>query len=259
MKEYKRIIRTMIVDDEPHAREELEYLLLQHSDVQVVYRTGNSREILQAVEQHQPHIVFLDVRMPGVDGLQAAEKILESQYSPLIVFATAHEEFAVRAFEINAVDYLLKPFSGKRVDRCIERIRALLSSVVAVDQRKLDAMINFISSVNPRKRLAIELNGKAVIIDEKDVVLAYCSDGQLVIHTREKRFVSNMTLQELQLKLDDTMFFRSHRAYLVNVERIREVIPWFNGTYNLILEEIPNMEIPVSRQHAPKLKKLFEL
>lgn len=255
----KRVIRAMIVDDEQHAREELEYLLLQHDNVQVVYQTGNSKEVLAAIEQHQPHLIFLDIRMPGIDGLQTAERILESQYSPLIVFATAHEEFAVKAFEINAVDYLLKPFSAKRVNRCIERIRSLLGSVVEIDQRKLDTMISFIASVNPRRRLAIELNGKSVIIDEKDLVLAYCSEGQLVIHTQDKRFISNMTLQDLQLKLDDTLFFRSHRAYLINVEKIREVIPWFNGTYNLVLEGLPNMEIPVSRQHAPKLKKMFEL
>lgn len=255
----KRIIRAMIVDDEQHAREELEYLLLQHDDVRVVYQTGNSKEILAMIEQYQPHLVFLDIRMPGIDGLQAAEKVLESQYAPLIVFATAHEEFAVKAFEINAVDYLLKPFSGKRVNRCLERIRALLDSSVEIDQRKLEAMISFISSVNPRRRIAIELNGKSVIIDEKDIVLAYCSEGQLVIHAQDKRFVSNMSLLDLQSKLDDALFFRSHRAYLINVEKIREVIPWFNGTYNLILEGLPNMEIPVSRQHAPKLKKMFEL
>lgn len=255
----KRVIRAIIIDDEQHAREELEYLLLQHDGVQVVYQTGNSKEVLAAIEQYQPHLVFLDVRMPGIDGLQTAERILESQYSPLIVFATAHEEFAVKAFEINAVDYLLKPFSAKRVNRCIERIRTLLGGVVQVDQRRLDAMISFIASVNPRRRLAIELNGKSVIIDEKDLVLAYCSEGQLVIHAQDKRFISNMTLQDLQLKLDDTLFFRSHRAYLINVEKIREVIPWFNGTYNLVLEGLPNMEIPVSRQHAPKLKKMFEL
>lgn len=252
-------IRAILIDDEPHARVELEYLLLQHNDVQVVYKTGNPREVLQAIEQHNPHIVFLDVRMPGLDGLQAAERILDSQYSPLIVFATAHEEFAVKAFEVNAVDYLLKPFSAKRVTRCIERIRELLNDSLEVDQRKMDALMSFITTAPPRRKIAIEFNGKAAIIDEKDVVLAYCSDGQLIIHTKEKSYISNMSLQDLQHKLDDRLFFRSHRAYLVNIERIREVIPWFNGTYNLILEGLPNMEIPVSRQHSSKLKKMFDL
>lgn len=252
-------IRALIVDDEPHARAELSYLLHQHKDIEVVYKTGNSKEIMNMVEKYQPHLVFLDIRMPGIDGLQAAEKIAESQFSPLIVFATAYEEFAVKAFEVNAVDYLLKPFSAKRVDRCIERVRTLLSSAMEIDQRKLDVFMNLINASAPRRKLAIESNGKAVIIDEKDVTMAYCSDGHLVIHTKEKRYTSNMTLQELQLKLDEKLFFRSHRAYLINIERIKEVIPWFNGTYNVILEGLPNIEVPVSRQNSPQLKKMFDL
>ena len=254
-----KIIRAMIVDDEPHAREELEYLLLQNDDVEVVYKTGNPKDVLRALETVKPHLVFLDIRMPGIDGMQTAEKIAESEFSPLIVFATAHEEFAVKAFEVNAADYLLKPFSAKRVNQCIERIRAQLVDAVEVDHRDLETLVQMINGSNPLKKLAVEFNGKVSIIDEKDVALAYCSEGQLVIHTTDRRLTSNMSLQDLQLKLDDKLFFRSHRAYLVNIEKVREIIPWFNGTYNLILDGLPNFEVPVSRQQSPKLKKLFGL
>jgi len=119
--------------------------------------------------------------------------------------------------------------------------------------------VRLVSSGNSFNKLAIETNGKVIIIDAKDVTLAYCSDGQLVIHAANKRFISNMSLHDLQQKLDDKSFFRSHRAYLVNIEKIREIIPWFNGTYNLILEGLNDIEIPVSRQQSPKLKKLFDL
>ncbi|MCX7779828.1 MAG: LytTR family transcriptional regulator DNA-binding domain-containing protein [Negativicutes bacterium] len=248
-------IRTIIVDDETHARTELQYLLEQHADVQIVCQSANVKDALPAIERLQPHLVFLDIRMPGMDGMQAAEKIMENVRPPLLVFATAHEEFAVKAFELNAVDYLLKPFSAKRVDRCIGRVRSLLADAAQIDRQKFEP----VNRPVPQRKLAIEVNGKAMILNMKDIVLAYCSDGQLTINTTEKTYVTNMTLQDLQLKLDEELFFRSHRAYLVNVEKIREVIPWFNGTYNLVLEGMPDKEIPVSRQNSPQLKKMFGL
>ncbi|MDD4602113.1 Sensory transduction protein LytR [bioreactor metagenome] len=246
-------IRAMIVDDEEHARNELKYLLEENGDVDIVGQTSNCHDALKVIDTLRPHLVFLDIEMPGMNGLKAAERIVTAEFPPLIVFATAHEEFAAKAFEVDAVDYLLKPFSSKRVARCIKRVRNLLSSSLHVAYLKNP---NYHQS---KQKLAIENNGKAIIIDIKDITLACCCDGQIAIYANDKIYHSNMTLHDLQKRLEQQAFFRSHRSYLVNIGKIKEVIPWFNGTYNLILEGLPSMEIPVSRQQACSLKRIFDL
>jgi DNA-binding LytR/AlgR family response regulator len=250
-------IRAMIVDDEEPARSELKYLLQQYPDVIIVCEAGCYQEAVTAINRCHPHLVFLDVDMPGMNGIFLAEKILENQ-DPLIVFATAHEEFAVKAFELNAVDYLLKPFSPLRIARCIDKVRNLLLAREPVKLRQEDDGSAGIEHCC-RQKFAFEQNGKAQVINIKDIVAACSSDGQVTVFTTHKVYQVNITLQELQSRLNDEHFFRSHRGFLVNVEAIREIIPWFNGAYNLILEGLPNMEIPVSRQQVPKLKKLFSL
>lgn len=249
-------IRVLIVDDEQHARDELKYLLGQHPDVTVVGEADNCFDALIHVQKHHPHLVFLDIEMPLMTGIQAAEKIMENNLPPLVVFATAHEEFALKAFDLNAVDYLLKPFSEKRVKQCISRVRSLLQSSAMI-QKQTDENENKNQPI--RKKLAIEHNGKVKIIDANDILMACCSDGQLSIYTPHETHETNMTLQELQNRLEGNNFFRSHRAYLVNLDKVREVVPWFNGTYNLIIDKLSNIEVPVSRQQASKLKRIFGL
>ncbi len=249
------IIRAMIIDDEEPARSEIKFLLEQHPDICVVCEASNYQEAMAGVRQSRPHLIFLDIEMPGVNGVNIAEKIQEI-LQPLVVFATAHEEFAIKAFELNAVDYLLKPFSPGRVAQCIEKVRSLLTarSPVTVNSSPANAVAGCY-----RQKLAVEQNGKAQIINTTDIIAAGSSEGQVTIYSVPKTYQVNMTLQDLQARLDENQFFRSHRGYLVNIEKIREVIPWFNGTYNLVMDGLAGMEIPVSRQQAPKLRKLFGL
>lgn len=246
------LIRTMVVDDEEPARSEIKYLLQQHEDVCIVCEAANYQEAMAGIRQSRPHLVILDIEMPGMNGIDIAEKIGEIM-QPLIVFATAHEEFALKAFELNAVDYLLKPFSAKRVAQCIDKVRGLLTarSPVAVGGR---AQI-----IACRQKLAVEQGGKNQIISTSDILAVSSSEGQVTIFTPQKNYQTNMTLQDLQARLDENQFFRSHRSYLVNIEKITEVIPWFNGTYNLVVDGLAGCEIPVSRQQAPKLRKMFGL
>ena len=251
-----QIIRAMVIDDEEPARSEIRYLLEQHDDVCIVYETGHYQDALAALRQTRPHLVFLDIEMPGMNGIILAEKIQEV-LQPLIVFATAHEEFAHKAFELNAADYLLKPFAPKRVAQCIDKVRVLLSARAPVPVSGKAGESG--SPAACRQKLAVEQNGKAQIINTADIIAASSSEGQVTIYSVPKTFQVNITLQDLQAKLDENQFFRSHRGYLVNIEKIREVIPWFNGTYNLVLDGLTGIEIPVSRQQAPKLKKIFGL
>ncbi|SDD38436.1 LytR/AlgR family response regulator transcription factor [Sporomusa acidovorans] len=249
------IIRVIIVDDEEPARSELRFLLEQFEEVEIVGEFSSGEAALKAITSLRPHLIFVDIEMPGISGLQTAEKMKIAETFPLVVFATAHEEFAVKAFELNAADYLLKPFSSKRVAKCIDKVRTRLAEAEQALIKKQDTDLAGRYSL---QKLAIEYNGKAVVIASKDIIAAYCTEGQLLIRTADKCYYSNMPLQDLQSRLDDRLFFRTHRAYLVNIEKIREIIPWFNGTYNLILEGLDE-EIPVSRQQVSKLKKLFGL
>ena len=254
MADQARILRVMIVDDEEPSRSELRYLLEQLQDIEIIGEFSSGEAAIKAFASLRPHLIFMDIEMAGINGIQTAEKMNIGPVLPLLVFATAHEEFAVKAFELNAVDYLLKPFSAKRVGKCIEKVRLLLSDSVPADARKRETG----QPAYSLHKLAIEHNGKASVIDTKDIVAAYCTEGQLSIRTADKCYYTNMPLQDLQSRLDERLFFRTHRAYLVNIEKIREIIPWFNGTYNLLLDGFPE-EIPVSRQQVPKLKKLFGL
>lgn len=248
-------IRVMIVDDEEPARSELKYLLEQFQEVEIVGEFSNGEAAINAVPALNPHLAFMDIEMAGLNGLQTAEKLSITNIVPLVVFATAHEEFAVKAFELDAIDYLLKPFSEKRVAKCIEKVRTLLSESMPTNSKKRDSSLPAPYSL---QKLALEHNGKAFVIDTKDIIAVYCTEGQLSIRTAGRCYYSNMSLQDLQSRLDERLFFRTHRAYLVNIEKIREIIPWFNGTYNLILEGLAE-EVPVSRQQVPKLKKMFGL
>lgn len=250
------LIRAVIVDDEAPARSELRYLLEQHPDLCVVSEAANSQEALAAVRQSSPHLVFLDVEMPGASGVEIAEQILETR-QPLLVFATAHEEFALKAFELNAVDYLLKPISPRRLEQCVDRVRNLLAARSTITGRPDIAARE--SAAPPRNKLAIEHGGKTAIICVHDIIAASSAEGQVNIYTPGKVYHAAMTLQELQGRLDETLFFRSHRGCIVNLEKIREVVPWFNGAYNLVLEGLSGVDFPVSRQQAPKLRKIFNL
>ncbi len=256
MVDQSRNIRVMIVDDEEPARSELRFLLENLREVEIVGEFSSGEATIKAIPSLNPHLIFLDIEMAGLNGIQTAEKINPNHIVPLLVFATAHEEFAVKAFELNAVDYLLKPFSAKRVAKCIEKVQVLLQEAMQPSPKKRETDLPAPSYT--LRKLAIEHNGKASVIDTKDIIAAYCNEGQLSIRTSDKCYYSNMPLQDLHSRLDERLFFRTHRAYLVNIEKIREIIPWFNGTYNLILEGLTE-EIPVSRQQVPKLKKIFGL
>lgn len=258
MNKDSRKIRVIIIDDEIHARDELQYLLEQDTEVSVINKFCSYQEALDAVQNGKPHLIFMDIEMPGISGIKAAEEIMEMDRPPLVVFATAHEEFALKAFELDAVDYLLKPFSAKRVAKSINRVRRLMDQSSVVELKKNRTMDTPTGQIYNKTKLAIEYNAKATIVDTSYIIMACYCEGQLKIYTPEQKYQCNMTLQDLQARLDDRYFFRSHRAYIVNIEKVREIIPWFNGTYNLIMDGL-SIEVPVSRQQAPKLKKIFGL
>lgn len=241
-------IRIMIAEDERLAREELIYLLQQEPDVELLPYATNGRELLEMVEQHEPDVVFLDIKMPELEGAQAARMLASRKHQPLIVFSTAYEEFAVDAFKLHAVDYLLKPTEPKRLKETLERVRERLSKSKGTEPHSVK-----------RTKLLVEENSRLVVIDPATIIYAVREERFVQISTQTQTFTTRMTLTQLEEKLVNAYdFFRTHKSYLVNLQYVSELEPWFNGAYNLIVKGNGHIRIPVSRTAVKDLLKRLE-
>jgi two-component system response regulator LytT len=290
------MIRALIVDDEQLAREELEYLLRRADDVQVVAQGKNGVEAVELIRTHQPDVVFLDVQMPGLDGFAVLKKLLDKgRKTPLpnIVFATAFDKYAVRAFEVNAVDYLLKPFEEARVRQTLEKIRSRLADALgnvgaagamaannpiavpgdtgavpsttssAVDER-LNALVRLLEhrqvSAKTAAKVVLRVGGRLLLVEQRDICFASIEEGTISVVTPSIEGHSNCrTLEELLDLLDPELFWRAHRSFVVNIHRIQEVVPWFKSSYQLRMDDRRHTEIPVSRGQTKRLRELFNL
>ncbi|MEO7004723.1 MAG: response regulator [Acidobacteriaceae bacterium] len=283
-------IRALIVDDEQLARQELEYLLRQAGDVQIVAQGKNGVEAVELIRTHQPDVVFLDVQMPGLDGFAVLKKLLDkSRKMPLpnIVFATAFDKYAVRAFEVNAVDYLLKPFEEARVRRTLQKIQTRLAeasagalavsdaaAVPSAGQRepgsngmddRLDALVRLLehqqTSAKPlAPRVVLRVGGRLLLVEQRDICFASIEEGTISVVTPTLEGHSNCrTLEDLLNLLDPEIFWRAHRSFVVNIHRIQEVVPWFKSSYQLRMDDRRHTEIPVSRAQTKRLRELFNL
>lgn len=322
-------ITALIIDDEPLARQELKYLLDRAGGVSVLAQGSNGIEAVELIRTHRPEVVFLDVRMPGLDGFAVLRKLLATDRRfrlPEVVFATAFDQYAVKAFEVNAVDYLLKPFDSKRLTRTLDKLRARLRPVEDDDvegdtgfqgvaagpgverlgpvearlsqtsdvgvrseldpmaqissrarfwdvaQAKLDALLKMVeeqaaggapagSGASARSgRVVVRAGSRLLLVDQKDVCFASIEEGRITVVTKNLEGDSNVrTLEELADQLDPAQFWRAHRSYLVNLQHIKEVVPWFKSTYQLRMDDRNGTEIPVSRSQTKRLRELFKL
>ena len=325
-------LTALIIDDEPLAREELQYLLSEAGGVAVVGEGSNGLEAVDLIRTHRPDVVFLDVRMPGLDGFAVLRRLLTIDRRfrlPEVVFATAFDQYAVKAFEVNAIDYLLKPFDSKRLKRTLEKVRsrlqegseeassmddvpaspaprrlpqaanrwgepvpgpvtdrvyalpASLPEVPAssrarlweVAQAKLDALLKMVeeqaagsapglhaASSSRTGRVVVEVGSRLLLVDQKDVCFARIEEGRITVVTKTLEGDSNVrTLEELADQLDPAQFWRAHRSFLVNLQHIREVVPWFKSSYQLRMDDHKSTEIPVSRSQTKRLRELFNL
>jgi two-component system response regulator LytT len=257
-------LSAVIVDDEQLARDELAYLLKNAGEVNVVAQGKNGLEAISLIKEHNPDLVFLDVQMPGLDGFGVIKKLLDKKVPlPKIVFATAFDQYAVKAFEVNAVDYLLKPFDKKRVAQSIQKARSQQESV-GIPTEKLDALVKMLESQKqPTTKILLKAIGRMFLVDQKDICYAWIEDGVISVVTWGPAGMEGQsncrTLEELLASLDANLFWRAHRSYLVNVNRIREVVPWFKSSYQLRMDDKKQSEIPVSRAQTKRLRELFGL
>jgi two-component system LytT family response regulator/two-component system response regulator LytT len=278
-------IKALIVDDEQLARDELQYLLGSIEDVEVVAQGKNGIEAIALVPRLAPDVVFLDVQMPGLDGFAVLRKLLEKsgpETLPQIIFATAFDKYAVRAFEVNAVDYLLKPFDRSRLEQALERVRARLQNPAqgsqeppasgpgtpALSREQFDSLIRLIeqqgggTTGNGRSssKIVIQAGTRMLLVDQKELCFAAIDEGVISVSTPTIEGQSKCrTLEELLELLDPQTFWRAHRSYVVNINHIKEVVPWFKSSYQLRMNDRKNTEIPVSRAQTRKLRELFKL
>lgn len=322
-------LTALIIDDEPLARQELQYLLDRDGDVTVLAQGSNGIEAVELIRTHKPDVVFLDVRMPGLDGFAVLKKLMALDRKaklPQVVFATAFDQYAVKAFEVNAVDYLLKPFDSKRVVKTLEKLRARAvgdgrevsdpeeSTLAHEDhargvaehhgsarrpvvhprkdsaqrnrlwdaaEAKLDALLRMVEeqavaigdrvAPTPRSseettearrsgKVVVKAQSRLLLVDQRDVCFASIDEGRITVVTKTLEGESNVrTLEELMDQLDPDQFWRAHRSYVVNIEHIREVVPWFKSSYQLRMDDRKNTEIPVSRSQTRRLRELFNL
>ena len=254
-------LSAVIVDDEQLALDELSYLLKSVGDVSVVAQGRNGLEAINLIKEHSPDLVFLDVQMPGLDGFGVIKKLLDRKISlPQIVFATAFDQYAVKAFEVNAVDYLLKPFDKKRVNQAVDRARKKLQGTSASTD-KLDSLVKMLEAQRPQNsKVLLRSAGRLFLVDQKDVCFASIEDGVITVVSSSLEGQSNCrTLEELLASLDADMFWRAHRSFVVNINRIKEVVPWFKSSYQLRMDDRKQTEIPVSRAQTKRLRELFGL
>jgi len=257
-------LTALIIDDEQLARAELRYLLESIGNVEILAEGANGIEAVQLIRTHKPDAVFLDVQMPGLDGFAVIKKLLEKDKKarlPQIIFATAFDQYAVRAFEVNAVDYLLKPFDLARVQKTVEKAQERIAARDDGSGAKLDALMKMMAEPQRRSgKIVVRAQNRLLLVDQKDVCYASIEDGTISVATQTLEGTSNCrTLEELMEQLDAASFWRAHRSFIVNVDHISEVVPWFKSSYQLKMGDRNKKEIPVSRAQTKRLREFFNL
>lgn len=252
-------ISAIIVDDEQLASDELAFLLKDFPDIEVVATGRNGIEAVKIIESLEPDLVFLDVQMPGLNGLNVIQKLREKQIPmPYFVLATAYDQYAIEAFRLEALDYLLKPVEKDRLELTVERARKVIA-----DKAKNAAPETAVPPVRgtpARTKLLVKSNGRNFIVDAQELIYATINDGLISVVTPTVEGESNYrTIEELQSNLDPDLFWRVHRSFLVNINRIKEVIPWFKSSFQLRMDDRKHTEIPVSRVQTKRLRALLKL
>jgi two-component system LytT family response regulator/two-component system response regulator LytT len=250
-------LTTVVVDDEQLACDELLYLLKDFPEVEVIARGSNGLEAVELTQKLEPDLVFLDVHMPGLDGMGAVRRLREKGLDlPHFIFVTAYDQYAIEAFRLEAMDYLLKPLDKGRLAETIDRARRMV-----FDRKASETAAVPKDAPSPqRTKLLVRANNRSFIVDANDVIYATIDNGLItLVATNLEGHSTYRTIEDLQANLDHDLFWRVHRSYLVNINRIKEVVPWFKSSYQLRMDDKKHTEIPVSRVQTRRLRELFKL
>jgi Response regulator of the LytR/AlgR family len=249
-------LRALIVDDEYLARQELRFLLEQFRNIEVVGEAAGATEALKLIEALEYDVLFLDINLPGTNGVELAHKIQELPKRPNVIFITAYENFALDAFAVNAVDYILKPVSKPRLKQAIDKLLAKEQETRPIQPQKAAPTPAEQEAVSI-SRIIAENKDRMVLVDVDKIYYAFVKRDMVYIKTYDEEMLTRFTLKELEAKLGGKIFFRSHRSYIVNIHKVKEILPFFNGTSLLVMEDKDKSEIPVSRNQSKKLRKLL--
>lgn len=253
----KMKFKALIVDDEYPARQELRHVLSEFPQIEVVGEAANGVEARILVEALDYSVLFLDIHMPGMSGLELGEIIKGLEHPPAVVYVTAYDHYAVKAFEVDAIDYLLKPFTEARLQKTVEKLKKYYAireeiEVTADEEKPLPQEKTLNISMIP-----VEKQGKTLLLDESEVVYAFTEKDYVYIKTKNDKLLIKFSLKELERRLSPSVFFRTHRCYIVNLKKVVEIIPFFNHTYSLLVADQEKSKVPVSRAQAKKLKKIL--
>lgn len=258
-------LRMVVVDDEQLARDELCFLVGSIGGVEIVAQAANGVEALRVIEEHTPDVVMLDVQMPGLTGFEVARRLLQAGFDSHVVFVTAYDRHAIEAFDVNAVDYLLKPVEPNRLGMAIERVRRRLHSERMANKpssEELDKLLLALSERRQERRdqLAVKVGDRFMLIQAEELIHASVEDDVITVVTNSLSGTSNYrTLDELQNRLDPAVFWRVHRSHLVNINKIKEIVPWFSRNFLLRMRDAKGTEIPVSRSQTRRLREYLKL
>ncbi|HEX4227219.1 MAG TPA: LytTR family DNA-binding domain-containing protein [Bryobacteraceae bacterium] len=253
-------ISTLVVDDEELAREELSYLLKDFQEIEIQETASNGLEAVKLIDELEPDLVFLDVQMPGLDGLGVIRRVRERDgHIPHFVLVTAFDQYALEAFRVEALDYVLKPVEKERLAESVARARKIVEDRQQNEPKSLEAPVSP-KGMLQRTKLLVRSNNRNLIVDAQDLIYATIDDGLITVVTTHIEGHSNYrTIEELQSNLDPNLFWRVHRSFLVNINRIREVVPWFKSSFQLKMDDKKQTEIPVSRIQTKRLRALLKL
>jgi two-component system response regulator LytT len=235
------VLKALVVDDEAPARSELRFLLGELGGVEVIGEASNAAEALQLIRAIPYDVVFLDVDMPGLTGMELAEAINAAERSPAIIFVTAHSEYAVKAFQVAATDYLVKPVESDRLRQADEPLRPAQEAPARIE------------------RIPVEKAGRKLLLQVGDIFYIMAKDDYSYIYTTEERYLSTLSLAQLEARLEPQGFFRVHRRFVVNLSQVKEIVPMYGGTMLLTLKDAGASQVPASRRRVPALKRALGL
>jgi len=253
-------LTAVVADDEQLARDELCFLLGQLGTVDVVGRAANGLEALDEIARHSPDVAFLDVQMPGLTGFEVARRLLGQGTRPSVIFVTAYDQRAIEAFKVNAVDYLLKPIDAPRLETAVARVRDRMGRIDPL-AGQLDRLVRLMAGHKDRRdQVAVKVHDRFVLVKADDIIHASLVEDSINIVTSQVSGTSNdRTLDELHARLDQDLFWRVHRSHLVNINKVKEIVPWFSRNYILRMTDANATEIPVSRSQTRRLRDYLKL
>ncbi|TDO94697.1 LytTR family two component transcriptional regulator [Halanaerobium saccharolyticum] len=254
------MIKTMIVEDEKLARDELKFLIEEDPDFEVLYEIADGKRAFEILQKNKIDLLFLDIQIPGKSGIEIARILKQQKTAPYIIFTTAYDEYAVEAFRLSAVDYLLKPISDQRLEESLERAKNEINKSTDFNQQLENLFANFNSSKQKDclNKIAVMEKDYYLMLNFEDIYYFSTKEKKVWAHCHKKSYMTGFQLKELEKMLPE-QFFRIHKSYIVNLRHIKAVIPWFKGKYQVLMEDFSEHKIPVSRSRVDQINKLLNL